>query len=230
MANSTASVPSRKVSCASKPSRNTSSIALFSDSTSAMNRVMPLLGDDRQPSDEDGAQTTTVEVVGDLDRDFRARAIELDEDGVPDEHAQSRRVPSARSGRRPWRRPGARPWRCPPRPVKNRRRRASRHSPARNDRSAGSSSCGRRANGHRGAVAQADECSAHCRIASRGRSPTWQRRRASEMTPIDASTADRCGAAAREVSSDSGAADRGGSSPPSAVRVSRTHPASAAGS
>jgi hypothetical protein len=46
-----------------------------------------LLGDNRQALDENGAQAATVEVVSDLDRDFRAGLSELDVGGVPYEHA-----------------------------------------------------------------------------------------------------------------------------------------------
>jgi hypothetical protein len=47
-----------------------------------------LLSDDRQTLDEHCPETTTMQVIGDLDRDFGVRFIELDVDGVPDELAQ----------------------------------------------------------------------------------------------------------------------------------------------
>ncbi len=44
-----------------------------------------LLGDHRQALDQDRPQTAAVEVIGYLDRDFRARAIELNVEGVSDQ-------------------------------------------------------------------------------------------------------------------------------------------------
>ena len=87
-----------------------------------------LLGDHRQALDQDRAETAIMEVVGDLDRDFRPRLVELDVGGMADEQAelvmcdQSTMVRAAEAAR------------CAAllmfaAPLKNRKRRASRHSP-----------------------------------------------------------------------------------------------------
>ena len=47
-----------------------------------------LLGDHRQALDQDRAETAIMEVIGDLDGDFRPRLVELDIGGMPDEQAQ----------------------------------------------------------------------------------------------------------------------------------------------
>ncbi len=62
--------------------------AVFTEHISHEIRDPAPLSDNRQMLDEHRPETTTVQVIGDLDRDFGARLIELDIGGVPDEHAQ----------------------------------------------------------------------------------------------------------------------------------------------
>jgi hypothetical protein len=45
-----------------------------------------LLGDRRQSLEENRPQAAIMEMIGDLDRDFRARLVELSTGGVSDEH------------------------------------------------------------------------------------------------------------------------------------------------
>ena len=78
--------PSLRTTRALKPSRNTSSIARSSCSTSATKNGIPaLLGDHRQAFDQQGPKATAVEVVRYLDRDFGMPRVQDDKGGVSDD-------------------------------------------------------------------------------------------------------------------------------------------------
>jgi hypothetical protein len=62
--------------------------AVFRQHLSHEMRDPTFLGDSRQPLNQDRPEAATVEVIGDLDRDFRTLLIELDVGGVTDEHAR----------------------------------------------------------------------------------------------------------------------------------------------
>jgi len=57
---------------------------VFTENLGYEMRDPTLLGDDRQLFDEDRPEAAAVEMIGDLDRDFRPRAIQLDIQGVSD--------------------------------------------------------------------------------------------------------------------------------------------------